>query len=79
MLRALPESDVRSALMRHYSRMDYILELLDMPQANAHAIQTFSQGCGMKEAGTLAKHSASSCMQLHSNDRNSNASRSFPW
>ena len=62
MLQALPGSDVRGALVRYHSRMDYILELLDMPQANAHAMQAFPQGCGMKEAGTLAEHPASSCM-----------------
>ena len=31
MLRALPESDVCSALVRHHARMDYILKLLDVP------------------------------------------------
>ena len=77
MLRALPESGIRGALVRPHFRMDYILDLLDMPQANAHAIQAFSQGCGMKEAGTLAEHSASSCMQSHCSVRNLNASRRF--
>ena len=75
MLRALPESGIRGALVRPHFRMDYILDLLDMPQANAHAIQAFSQGCGMKEAGTLAEHSASSCMRLHSSVKKLNASR----
>ena len=53
MLRTLSKTAFRGALVPHHSRMDCIDEELDMPQTTTHTVQAFSQGCGMKVAGTL--------------------------